>query len=46
MVNKHSQKLKERLPQEAHERHQNLSEENNKRQKTPKKDLFFFVIDP
>ena len=45
MVNKHSQKLKERLPQEAHERHQNLSEENNKRQKTPKKD-FFFVIDP
>ena len=34
MVNTYSQKHKERLPQEAHERHQNLSEEeNNKWQK-------------
>ena len=45
MVNTYSQKHKERLPQEAHERHQNLSEEeNDKRQKRPEKDFLFIFL--
>ena len=44
MVNKHYQKNKDRLRQEARERYQNLSEEKKeKRRKRPETDIKIFL---